>query len=94
LFAINENATKRIFSFTTKNTLESSSDNIAEEFDTREIIIKLTKNHSLAPQEEIKVFVAYDYTETNGKLVIAKATSGPLVEIESALYTYWSLTLS
>ena len=84
LSTLHQNATRRTFFYKTKNTLDTSLDNIQEELNTDESTIQLSSNHSLNSQEDIMVFIEYDYNTTGDKTLTATATSGTYIETESA----------
>src|SRR3989344_696167 len=84
LTTLNQNSTKEIFYYETKNTLETPLTNVSEQLNTGESTVQFTTNHSLNSNENIMVFVAYDYNTTGTKTLTATATSGSYVEIESS----------
>jgi len=84
LSTLYENGTKRTFYYETKNTLDDTLNNVAEELNTGESTVELTTNHSLNPDEEVMVFIEYDYNTTGDKTLTATATSGSYIETESA----------
>lgn len=76
LSTLYENLTKRTFFYVANNTLGDTLNNVKEELNTGESIIELTTNHSLASEEDIMVFIEYDYSTTGEKEITATAQSG------------------
>lgn len=81
LTVLNEDDKKRIFEFIIENTLSTDLTNVSWVFDTKNSnIINSTSTAILQPQEEMFVYIDYNFTTTGTFHVNATAKNGSLID--------------
>ncbi len=88
LSVLNESGTKKIFEFVIENKLSTNLTNVSWVFDTKNSnVINGTKTTTLQPNEEMFIYIDYNFTTTGTYNVNASARNGTLIDSRNLTVT-------